>query len=82
MSTHDIALVREQGVEFAVVSVGDNVVENSSQRDSVIRAWVRELGRPVVLIGARRHRLFGRTDIVRFMSNVHPSQLPWRRITV
>lgn len=82
MSTWDVALVREQGVSFGVVSVRDSVITSSSERDELVRAWSFELGIPAVLIGARDHRLYGRPDIVRFLSNVHPSRLPWRRMTL
>lgn len=82
MSTWQVALVREKGVEFAVILVRDSVVDSPSQRDNLIQLWSRELGMPAVLLGERRFRSFGRTDIVRFLRNVHPSQLPWRRITM
>ena len=82
MSTWEVALVREQGVSFAVVCVKDGVVENSSERDQVRSWWEAELGQPAVLIGAQRHRTYGRTDIVRFLRDVHPSRLPWRRMQV
>lgn len=82
MSTWDVAVVREQGVSFAVVSVRDSVINSPSDRDGLVRAWSYELGVPAVLIGARDHRLYGRTDIVRFLQNVHPSRLPWRRMTL
>ena len=82
MSDWNVALVREQGISFAVVSVRDSVLSSGSERDQVVRAWSFELGVPAVLIGAQQHRLYGRTDIVRFLGNVHPSRLPWRRMTL
>ncbi|TGD94590.1 hypothetical protein [Methylobacterium nonmethylotrophicum] len=82
MSTWDVAVVREQGVNFAVVSVRDSVIDSFGDRDKVVRTLSYELGVPTVLIGARDSRLYGRSDIVRFLQNVHPSRLPWRRITL
>jgi hypothetical protein len=82
MSTWDVALIREQGIEFGVVAVQDHVVNNSVERDKLIRAWSTELARPVVLIGAQRHQAYGRRDIVNWLSVVSPSQLPWRRLTI
>ncbi|AWM88623.1 hypothetical protein C4E04_19060 [Microvirga sp. 17 mud 1-3] len=82
MSTWQVALVREQGVTFGVVSVRDSVIDSPSQRDDLIRWWTMKLGCPAVLIGAQRHRTYGRQDIVRFLRNVHPSQLPWRKMNV
>lgn len=82
MASCDVALIREQGVEFAVVCVEDRVLSNPSERESAVVAWQSELGRPVTLMGAHRHETFGRSDIVRFLQNVNPSRLPWRRYTV
>lgn len=82
MATWQVALVREQGIEFAVVCVRDSVINDPSQRDQLVRAWTFELVRPAVLLGERQHRLYGRDDIVRFLSNVHLSQLPWRQMTL
>jgi len=82
MAQWQIALVREQGVEFAVATVRDHIIENRTQADDVLAALSFRLGRPVVLLGARRHRTYGRQDIVRFLRNIHPSQLPWRRIDI
>ena len=82
MSTWNVAIVREQGVSFGVVSVRDSVINSSSERDELVRVWSFELGVPTVLIGARDHRLYGRRDIVQFLSNVHPSRLPWRKMTL
>lgn len=82
MSTWNVALVREQGVSFAVVGVRDSVINNSADRDQLVQSWSYELGMPAVLLGAHDHRLYGRTDIVRFLKNVHPSRLPWRKMTL
>ena len=82
MSTWQVALVREQGVEFGVILVRDYVLDNPSERADILSAWMRQLGRPVALVGDHRHRAYGRRDIVDWLATVHPSQLPWRRITI
>lgn len=82
MTTWQVALVREQGVEFAVVSVRDSVVDSPGERDNLIQWWTVHLGRPTVLIGAQRHRTYGRRDIVDFLSQIDPSRLPWRQMNV
>ena len=82
MATCDVALVREQGINFAVVCVADHVLDSPSQRRDAIEAWVGELGVPVALLGAHRHRTYGRPDIVDWLSSVHLGQLPWRRATL
>ena len=82
MGTYDVALIREQGINFAVVCVPDGLIASPSQRDQAVRAWCRQLGMPVALLGARQHRTYGRADIVRWLSSISLSRLPWRRVTV
>jgi hypothetical protein len=82
MGTWQVALVREQGVEFGVVVVQDHVIENPNERENVLRAWTTELGRPCALLGGQRHRSYGRRDIVDWLSNIDPARLPWRKMTV
>ena len=83
MTTWTVALVREQSVEFAVVLVKDSVIESPSIRDDLIASFRMQLqGRPVVLLGEQRYRRYGRQDIVRWMANIHPSSLPWRKMTI
>ena len=45
----DIALVHEQGVEFAVVAVRATAL-GPRDRDSLVATWSAELGRPAVLM--------------------------------
>jgi hypothetical protein len=80
MPTGNIAFVREQGVEFAVVCVADRIVEGSIEREGVYQAWTMELRRPVVLMGADRHRLYGHKSVIDFVASIHPSRLPWRTV--
>ena len=82
MATWQVALIKEQSVTFAVVSVRDSVINSPGQREDLIQAWEAHLGVPAVLIGAQQHRTYGRQDIVRWLRNVHPSRLPWRRMTL
>lgn len=80
MPTGNIAFVREQGVEFAVICVADRVIESAVEREGAYRAWTMQLGRPVALMGANRHRVYGHKSIVDFVSSIDPSRLPWRNI--
>lgn len=80
MSTGNIAFVREQGVDFAVVCVADHVIDSPHEREGTHAAWTLELRRPVALMGANRHRVYGDKRIVSFVASVGPSRLPWRRI--
>lgn len=80
MAQWQIALIREQGVNFAVAAVQDYVISNRHQADKVVSALSLRLGQLVVLIGSSRHGTYGRSDIVSFLQNIHPSRMPWRRV--
>lgn len=70
--------IREQNVSFALVVVQDHVVLNNIQAQQTI-SQLRPYfsGIPVILLGANNLRTFGRDDIVRFLSNIDISQIPW-----
>lgn len=82
MGTFDVALVKEQGISFAVMAVADSVISNPAQRNNLIAQGSIWFGLPTVLMGSRNGRLCGRQDLVRFLSRVHPSRLPWRRMNL
>lgn len=82
MANWQVALVREQGVEFAVVCVEDSVVDDPTRREKVWRWWTRHLGRPIALLGAQRHQAYGRRDIADFVGSIDPARLPWRQMSV
>lgn len=77
-----VALVREQGVDFAVVLVKPSLLRSpKSQKDEAVRTWTIEFGCPAVLMAQDSHGVptyYGRPDLVRFLSNLFPEQLPWR----
>lgn len=80
------AVLREQGVTFALVVVKRHVVDNHAEAQSAISSFGSVFpGMPIVLMAqdsAGRPTYFGRTDIARFMSNVAPSRVPWKRYTI
>jgi hypothetical protein len=83
----EAALVKEQGQTFAVVVVkplvragGDQALQRAAQSFSPIFPGV-----PIVLMWQDASGIptyWGRPDIVRFLANLHPAQLPWRRWSV
>ena len=79
MAQMEYALIREQGVKFATVVVQDRVVQCSQTGNKTIADLQARFGCPVVLVGQRTARWFGRQDLVRFLSNVPVSALPWRK---
>ena len=84
MATLNAALVKEQGVTFAVVLVKNHVLNSASAADQMIRTAGQALCCPlVVLMGESNRKLRGnRQDVVRFVSKLHPSQLPWKKWSI
>lgn len=82
MSSWNVALTREQGQVFAIVLVTESAMADIHNRDRVIMAWQDELGCRVALLSERRFQSYGPSDIVRWLRNIHPSQLPWRKMTL
>lgn len=77
------AVVKEQGVTFAVVVVKKHVVDNTLEAQQAVRAFAGAFpGLPVVLMG-QDHRgaatYYGRRDIVKFLANVPVGCIPWKR---
>jgi hypothetical protein len=81
----DAALVREQGVEFAVVAVKSQAVSSdAARRDAIAGFGALFPGIPIVLMAQSangRPTYWGRSDIVRFLARVDPARLPWKRFT-
>lgn len=81
----EAAVVREQGVEFAVVAVKPHVIESASTRSEAAIAFQSKFpGCPIVLMSQDSHgtpKYWGRPDIVRFLADIAFERLPWRRFT-
>lgn len=84
--TFEGAVVREQGVTFAVVVVKRHVIDSRAGAADAIAAFQPHFpGLPVVLMGqdaGGRATYFGRQDIARFLAGVPVRAIPWRRYTV
>ena len=82
----EAALVREQGVTFAVVVVKSHVLNSDSSCREVATGFQPAFpGVPVVLMaqnGRGRPTYWGRPDIVRFLARVPFQALPWKRWSV
>ena len=79
------ALVRERGVEFAIVAVKRSAITLHSRADATIAAFEPLFGVPVVLVaqdGAGRATWYGRRDIARYMRHVPLAAVRWRRYTI
>ena len=75
------AVIREQGVTFAVVVVKEHVLNNSFESERAIRSFRPHFpGLPVVPM-AQDHRgvptYYGRRDISQYMANGPLECVPW-----
>jgi len=79
------AVIKEQGITFAIVVVKKHIVDSQTQSNEAISSFSQLFpGMPVTLMaqdsrGIPNYR--GRRDIVNFLANIHPSQIPWKEYT-
>ena len=80
------AVIRAQGVTFAVVIVRRLVIDSSSEAGRAITAFQPVFpGLPVVLMAQDSRgtpTYYGRRDIARFLASVSLSAIPWKQYTV
>ncbi len=80
------AVVREQGITFAIVCVKSNVLSISSSAQEAQISFSRAFpGMPIILMAqdnSGRPTFYGRPDIVRFLANVSISRIPWKRYSL
>ena len=80
----DGALIKEQGITFAIVVVKPYVL-TSSAKESIRQSFTRYFGCiPIILMAQNSRGIVkydGRKDIVRFLANIHPSRIPWKHYT-
>ncbi len=79
------AVIREQGVTFAVVVVQPHVVANATEANAMISGLVPVFRAPVVLMaqdGSGRPTYFGRRDLAGFLSNVPLRAVPWKKYSI
>ena len=79
------ALLREQGVKFAIVIVKQHVLNCSTQATKTSNQFRHHFACPIVLMaqdarGVPSYR--GRRDLVRFLANVPMRAIPWKKFTL
>ncbi|MCF6441059.1 hypothetical protein L1077_16605 [Pseudoalteromonas luteoviolacea] len=81
----DGAVVKEQGVTFAIIVVKQSIINSTSRSEEAILSFMNYFpGMPVTLMaqdtkGVPQYR--GRRDIVDFLASIHPSRIPWKTYT-
>jgi hypothetical protein len=78
----EAALTKEQGVTFVVMGVKPAVFRSPTQRAEALEGLSAAFpgAEPILMHTSTRNiEYFGRPDIVRFLSNVDPGALPWKK---
>lgn len=76
------ALIQDSDVRFAVVSVTDATITDPDTAGKLVETLQTAYQCPVVLFGEDSHQLFGRQDLVDFLRQYTPDQLPWAESAV
>ena len=78
------AIIKEQGQTFAIVVVKPHVL-NSSDKDRAQDVYSDYFpGMPIILMAQNTRGVptyYGRPDIVKFLSRVSISRIPWKKYT-
>ncbi len=81
----EAAVIREQGITFAVVVVKNHLLDNRSEAEDAQIGFASLFpGMPIVLMGQDSSsvpRYFGRNDIILFLASINPSRFPWKQYT-
>ena len=79
------AVIKEQGVTFAIVVVKRNILNSQTQRQQAARTFQSLFPSMPIVLMAQNSRgtpsYWGRKDIVNFLANVHLSRIPWKQYT-
>jgi len=81
----DGAIVREQGITFAIAVVKKQVLDSSFEADRALEGFRRYFpAMPIVLAaqdGFGRFSYYGRQDISKYLASIRPARIPWRQFT-
>jgi len=80
------ALVKEQGVTFAIVVVKKSVLDSRLEAEKVIRGFQPIFqGVPITLMSQDSRGVptyLGRPDIVKFLASISMASIPWKEYTI
>jgi hypothetical protein len=77
----EVALIHEQGQDFAILAVKNNVISSPSLRQEMTAFGEQHFGVRTALL-AEDGRSWGPRDIVNWLEGVFTEQLPWRRFSI
>ena len=84
--TFEGALIKEQGVSFAIVIVKQHVINGKHSANQAVLSFQPIFpGVPVVLMAQDFQgtpTYYGQRDIVNFLHNIPLQSIPWKKFTV
>lgn len=82
----DGAVIKEQGVTFAIVVVKPSVLNSTTSRENTRDSFSSVFpGMPIILMaqdGRGTPSFYGRTDIVNFLAKIDMRRIPWKTYTI
>ena len=79
------AVIKEQGVTFAITVVKRHILNSQMQCQQTAQSFQPMFpSMPIVLMGQDSRgtpTYWGRKDIVNFLSSIHPGKIPWKEYT-
>jgi hypothetical protein len=80
------AVIKEQGITFAVVIVKKSVIDDRTKADQAILSFTPVFpGLPVVLMAQNssgRPTYYGRPDLSKFLANIPMAAIPWKEYEI
>lgn len=80
----DGALLKEQGVSFAIVVIKPQVLHSPS-KENVRKSFASFFGNIPIILMAQDSRGIptydGRRDIIHFLAKINPARIPWKHYT-
>jgi hypothetical protein len=84
--TFDGAIVKEQGITFAIVVVKPHVLNNSHTANEARTSFSQYFpGMPLILMAQNSKGVptyQGRKDIVKFLANIDHRRIPWKKYSI
>ena len=80
------AVIKEQGVTFAIVVVKRHIIDNKTLANEAISDFSPLFPRLPLVLAAQDHRkqfiYYGRRDITKFLASIDAWRIPWKEYTV
>ncbi|MEF8793125.1 hypothetical protein [Thiohalorhabdus sp.] len=76
------AMIQDDDVCFAVISVKDGTIVDPDSAEKLVETLQTAYQCPVVLMGEASHKLLGRQDLIDFLDQYTPTDLPWTESAV